>query len=733
MPAPVLATKLFIPSPRPKAVSRPRLIARLNEGLQAGRKLVLISAPAGFGKTTLVSEWIAALTPTTTGTAPAPAASPGGQPSRRFADTGGRGEFAWLSLDESDNDPARFLMYFVAALQTLSPSIGAGVLAALQSRQPPPHEALLTALLNEIAALPDRVVLVLDDYHALDSPPIDQALTFLIDHLPPQLQLVIATREDPSIPLARLRARGQLIELRAADLRFTPAEAAEFLNHTMDLGLSADDVAALETRTEGWIAGLQLAALSTQGRSDVASFIGAFTGTHHFVIDYLLEEVLHQQSAATQSFLLRTSILDRLCGSLCETVLLAPTGSGQAMLEYLERANLFIVSLDNDRQWYRYHHLFGELLRKRLGQDLTTEEVAAYHKRASQWYEDHGLLLEAFQHAAAANDIDCAVRLMESKQLPLHLRSTVNTILEWLASLPKPVRDARPLLWVRSATMALTAGQTTGVEENLQAAEAALQSVELNDQARDLIGQMACAWATLAVARYDVDAMLTWSRRALEYLPPDNLPFRFTAYWALSAACLMQGDRLAAKQACLESVAISRQSGDVFSTVLASSSLGELQVFDNQLVQAAETYRRLLPLFGEHPQPNTGEVYLALARIHYEWNELDIAERYGRKSLELVRQYDQLLDRFVISEVFLAKLKRAQGDVAGAAALLAQTEQVARRNNFVHRLPEIAAAQVSLWLQQGEVAAAAQIAQAYDLPFGRARVLLAQGDGTMSD
>ena len=294
MSTPILATKLYIPPPRPKVVLRPRLIERLNEGLSAGRKLTLISAPAGFGKTTLVSEWVA----------------------------GCERPVAWLSLDEGDNDPARFLTYLVAALQTIAANIGAGVLAALQSPQPPPTESILTALLNEITTIPDNFILVLDDYHVIDAKPVDHALTFLLEHLPPQMHLVIATREDPPLPLARLRARGQLTELRAADLRFTPAEAAEFLNQVMGLNLSAEDIAALETRTEGWIAGLQLAALSMQGHQDATSFIKSFTGSHHFVLDYLVEEVLQQQSESVQTFLLRTSILDRLCGPLCDAVLL---------------------------------------------------------------------------------------------------------------------------------------------------------------------------------------------------------------------------------------------------------------------------------------------------------------------------------------------------------------------------------------------------------------------------
>jgi LuxR family maltose regulon positive regulatory protein len=373
MAAPILATKLYIPPPRPNIVLRPRLIERLNEGLSSGRKLTLMSAPAGCGKTTLVSEWVASCDQ----------------------------KVAWLSLDEGDNDPAGFLAYLVAALQTVAPKIGAGVLRTLQSPQPPPIESILTALLNEIAASPDNFVLVLDDYHVIDSNPVDEALTFLLEHLPPHMHLVIATREDPHLPLARLRSRGQLTELRAADMRFTPSETADFLNQVMGLNLSAEDIAALETRTEGWIAGLQLAAISMQGHSDTTSFIQSFTGSHHFVLDYLVEEVLHQQPESIHTFLLRTSILDRMCGPLCDAVLGPSSTSGQETLEYLEHTNLFIVPLDNERRWYRYHHLFGELLRKRLGQSLVPGETAGLHIQASEWYEQNGFPSDAIHHAFA--------------------------------------------------------------------------------------------------------------------------------------------------------------------------------------------------------------------------------------------------------------------------------------------------------------------------------------------
>ena len=725
MSTPILATKLYIPPPRPNMVLRPRLSERLNKGLQ--RQLTLISAPAGFGKTTLVSEWVA--------TCERPV--------------------AWLSLDEGENDPARFLAYLVAALQTIASTIGAGVVGVLQAPQPPPTEAILTALLNDITTIPDHFVLVLDDYHVIDARPIDAALTFLLEHLPPQMHLVIATREDPQLPLARLRARGQLTELRAADLRFTRSEAAGFLKGMMGLNLSAQDIAALDERTEGWIAGLQLAAISMQGQQDTASFIQSFSGSHHFVLDYLLEEVLKQQSESVQAFLLRTSILNRLCGPLCDAVLGKDEGGrmkdetivehgadakyfslhpSSFILEQLERANLFIVPLDNERRWYRYHHLFADLLRQRLHQSIASStgdpqsRVNELHIRASQWYEDHGLELEAFAHAAAANDIVRAERLIEGHGIPLHVRGAVTTILNWLASLPTTVLNARPALWWRYASLLLVNGQTTGVEEKLDAAEAALQDTEADDTTRNLIGRIATARAVLALTRYQVEAIIAQSRRAVEYLHPNNLFTRATANWTLGIAYFLQGERAAARRSFTEAIALSQASGDMFTTILATIGLGNVQEVDNQLYLATETYGRVLQLAGDQPLQIIYDAHLGLARIYYEWNELSAAEQYGRQSLHLARQYDRVIDRFIVCEVFLARLKLAQGDVDSAAALLAQADQSARQQNFVHRIPEVTAAQVLTLLRQGKLAAAAHLAQTYDLPISQARVHLAQGD-----
>jgi LuxR family maltose regulon positive regulatory protein len=707
---PILQTKLYIPPIRPELVSRPRLIERLNAGLH--RKLTLVSAPAGFGKTTLVSEWVAGC----------------GRPA------------AWLSLDEGDNDPTRFLAFLVAALQTIAANIGKGVLGVLQSPQPPPTESILTALLNEITAIPGDFVLVLDDYHVIDAKPVDvstfvdRALTFLLEHLPLQMHVVIATREDPNIPLARYRAGGQLTELRVTDLRFTPSEAAEFLNEVMGLNLAAEDIAALETRTEGWIVGLQLAAISMQGHEDATSFIKSFTGSHHFVLDYLVEEVLQRQSEKIQTFLLRTSILERLCGSLCDAVLAESSTLGQENLEYLEHANLFLIPLDNERRWYRYHHLFADLLRQRLHQNIasSTEDaqsrVNELHIRASQWYEDNGLHIEAFHHAAAANDIERAEHLIEGKGIPLHSRGAAASILDWLASLPKRVLDTRPSLWVRYARLSMVTGQTTGVEEKLQAAEAALQGAELDDKTRDLIGRIAAVRANLAWTQYQIETIIAQSRRALEYLHPDNLYFRFTAIWTLGFACLLQGDRATAGKAFTEALSISQASGDIHSTIVASIGLSQIQELANHLYLAADSYRRVLQLAGDLPLPVVSEAHLGLARIFYQWNDLDAAEQYGQQSLQLPRQFDRVIDRFIISEVFLAQLKLARGDVASAAAMLAETDLSVRQHNFVFRMPEVAAAQVLTLLRQGDLAAAAHLAQTHDLPISQARVLLAQGD-----
>lgn len=709
MNIPIQSTKLYIPPPRAKVVLRPRLVERLNEGLH--RKLTVISASAGYGKTTLVSSWAASCD----------------RP------------VAWLSMDEGDNDPARFLIHLSAALQTISGGKGEGVSGLLQSPQPPPIESVISALLHE-TIIPGPCILVLDDYHLVKSEPVGHAISFLLEHMPPQMHLVLSTREEPRLPLPRLRVRDQLTDLRAADLRFTYAEAADFLGQVMGLHLSPADIALLETRTEGWIAGLQLAALSIREQKDTSSFIRSFTGNHPFVLDYLVEEVLKRQPANVQTFLLQTSVLDRLCGPLCDAVLrrddpeaLIPSASGQDMLDYLGHANLFIVPLDDERHWYRYHHLFADLLRKRLQQSFPNRiedhksVIAEIHVRASIWYEDNGLEIEAFQHAAAASDIQRAARLLEGEGMPLLFRGAVAPVKNWLESLSKEELDTRPSLWVIYASALLMAGQTTGVEPKLQAAERALQKTGQDDKTRDLIGHIAAIRATQAVSKHQADIILAESRRALDHLHPDNLPVRTATTWSLGYAYQLQGDRAAAGKAYTEALSASRMIGHVLITIMASLGLGAIQESENRLEVAADTYRDVLKLAGDPPLPVACEAHLGLARISYEWNDLDAALQHGQQTVRLAQQLEHT-DRAVAGEVFLARLKLAQGDVSGAAAILAKADHFARQHHFANQLPFIAGSQILVLLQQGNLAAAAHLAQKHELPVGRARVQWARGD-----
>src|SRR5437588_3798113 len=561
MPTPILATKLYLPRLRPNVVSRPRLLERLNEGLH--RKLTLIAAPAGFGKTTLVSEWVEGIE----------------RP---------RARTAWLSLDEGDNDPARFLTYLVAALQTIAPTIGEGALGVLQSLQPPPPEAMLTALLNEITTLPDHFVLVLDDYHVIDAKAVDQAFTYLVEHLPPQMHLVIATREDPQLPLARLRARSHLTEVRTADLRFTPFEAAAFLNQVMGLTLSAADIAALEDHTEGWIAGLQLAALSMQGHQDVPGFIRAFAGDHRYIVDYLVEEVLQRQPDAVRSFLLQTSILDRLNGPLCDAV----TGQeeGNARLEALERGNFFVVPLDDRRHWYRYHHLFAEVLSAHLRAEQP-DQVATLHRRASEWYERHGSAVDAIRHALAAAEFARAAGLVELAVPAMGRNRQEATVLGWLRALPDELVRARPVLSVNYAGALLLTGEFEGVEARLRDAEQwmdtktdmselALTSsagmvVVDEEEFRGLPGSIAIYRAAIALVLGDVADTMKYSRRPLDLVPEDDHHWPGSAVGFLGLAYWTSGDLEAAHRSYAECMALVQRAGYLSDAIGCSIALAD--------------------------------------------------------------------------------------------------------------------------------------------------------------
>jgi len=696
MSIPILSTKLYIPSPRSQAVRRPRLTERLDAGLS--RKLTLISASAGFGKTTLAGQWLAGC----------------GRPA------------AWLSLDEGDNDPARFLAYLVAALRTVAPNIGESVLGVLQSPQLPPIEAVMTPLINEMSALATPFILVLDDYHAIESEPIHKAILFLLDHLPPGWHLVVATRKDPSFPLSKLRVRDQLTELRVSDLRFNHAEASLFLNRAMDLDLSPESVALLEARTEGWIAALQLAAISARGRQDADGFVRDFTGNHPHVVDYLIEEVLQRQPENVQKFLLGTSVLERMCGSLCDAVLGRKEGepAGQTVLRSLEQANLFVVPLDDERRWYRYHHLFAELLQRRLRQVGGEAEL---HGRASVWYEEEGFELEAFRHAAAAGDVDRAERLIEGRGMPLLFRGAAVPVLDWLKSLPEPELSARPGLGVMYASAMLFVGRLADVEARLQSAEAALQLTEPDDRGRDLIGHIASIRATIAVAMHQADVIMEQSRRALDHLHPDNLPVRTATTWALGYAYQLLGDRAASGRAYAEALAVSEKIGHYIVAVMSGIGLGSVQEEANRLELAEVTYRGVLQKAGDAPLPAFCEAHLGLARIGYQRNELDAAWRHWQASARFAPLLEST-DRALACELFLFRLKLAQGDEAGASAALAKAELLAGQHGFSHRLSEIAAARAELSLREGDLKAAAESARSHELPLWQARVCLAQGD-----
>jgi LuxR family maltose regulon positive regulatory protein len=685
MVAPLLTTKLYIPPPRPNLVLRPRLVERLDEGLRLGHRLTLISAPAGFGKTTLLSEWIhykGEVTP------PVPV--------------------AWVSLDESDNDLTRYMTYFVAALQTIEADIGEGVLSAFQAPQPPPIESVLTGLINEIAALQEQFVLVLDDYHVIEAEAIHDALTFLLDHLPPQMHLVIATRSDPPLPIARLRGRGQVTELRQTDLRFTLNEVAEFLNQVMDLELSAGDVAALASRTEGWIAGLQMVAVLMQGQEDIASFIQAFTGSSRYVLDYLVEEVLQHQPDSIQTFLLQTAILDRLTGPLCDAV----TGQdeGQLTLDSLERANLFIVPLDEEQRWYRYHHLFAELLRQRLHQTYP-DLVPTLHRRASEWYEQNGRMGEAIDHALSAEDFERAAHLIEQAAEPTLMRSEFATFLSWVEALPNDVMRARPLLCVYHAGMLLLSGHP------LEDVETRLQEAVEADTAGSVSGELAVFRALIATYQGEAHQSTELAQRALELLPEDRLFLRSLVAGFLGLNYFYNGEVVAATQALDEAARISQQAGNLMNAVLALCHLAELSMIQGQLYEAQAFYDRALKLAVDRqgrPRPIAGMALIGLGMLLREWNDLEAATRRLTEGIKLTRKWGEA--GTIQGYIALARIRQAQGDVGGAREAIQTAKQHAMQFDAMEMDDILVAMQeAQLWVVQGNLEAAVRWAKEHGI------------------
>ena len=692
---PLLETKLYIPKWRAGLVPRPRLIERLDPGTET--RLTLVSAPAGFGKTTLLAEWLAA----------APA---------------GERPAAWVSLDPSDNDPAFFWAYVITALRTVEAGVGESALSLLQSPQPPPVESLLGTLLNEISAISHGFVLVLDDYHLIDAQPIHQGIAFLLDHLPRQMQLIIASRADPPLPLARLRGRRELTELRASDLRFTPDEAAAFLNEVMGLELSAEEVAALEARTEGWISGLQLAALSMQGRDDVAGFITAFTGDDRYIVDYLVEEVLQRQPKPVRDFLLQTSVLDRLSGPLCDAV----TGQerGKGMLEALERGNLFVVPLDDKRQWYRYHHLFADVLRAH-SMEQRSDRVPTLHRRASEWYEQNGLPSDAIRHALAAEDFERAADLIELSWNPLQGTREDATWLGWAMSLPDEVLRARPVLSVGCAWKLFIGGQIENGEARLRDAERWLDAmadgterpagmvVANEKEFRSLPGMVAGNRSFHSQVIGDVAGTEEYARRALELLPEDNYVQRAIAGGILGLAHWTNGELETAHRLIAESGAQMRRAGNIAFATAGTDIRADIRLTQGRLHKAVRTYEKALQLAEEQGGPvmeGTADLYLGLSDLHLERGDLEEATQLLQKSADLGKEAAYPVYEYR-SRVVRARMKEAQGDLQGAVDLLDDAERINTGGPAPDLRPE-AARRTRVWLAQGKLTEAR--AWAYD-------------------
>lgn len=679
MPLTLLATKLYMPPPCPTLVARPRLAADLSKAVT--HRLTLVSAPAGYGKTTLVSNWL--------------------HETKIAA--------AWLSLDDGDNDPIRFWQYALSALHPIVPIIGLDLLDLLRGTQAKSTSALLNALINAITEHSAPIVFVLDDFHVIQAQPILDMLAFLLDHLPPQLHLVCLCRTDPSLPLAHLRVRDQLVDIRAEQLRFTLDETAVFLNQTMGLSLAADDLAAMETRTEGWIAGLQLAALSLQGRRDTHNFVAAFTGSQAYIVDYLTEEVLNLQPDNVQTFLLQTSILDRLCGPLCEALVEADHASpvdGQVTLEALGRLNLFVIPLDDERRWYRYHHLFADVLNRRL-EYLFPQCLADLHRRASHWYEQNGFIAEATRHALIAGDSDRAAELIVQHGRFLLMSGEVVTLMNLLDAVAPQVQT-HPWLAVQKAWGLTMTGRLDDAGQALDIAEQLLAAQPPTSEARSLMGCVAAARAHRANLRGEIDHAADFARQALARLPNDDLLSRTIASLTTSIlgdASWLKGDLSEARQAYQAAVRIGQAANEARLVVIANSSLAEVILAQGQLHQAARLFSEVLQLATHRTDrklPSTDRAYAGLSRVSYEWNQLAASTQFAHQCLELC-QIGEDADLQAVVHVLLARLEYAQGRTAQAQAALRTAEQLIRKGPFSPRhLIAVESALACLWLAQGD-------------------------------
>ena len=702
--APLLETKLYMPGSRRDLVPRPRLSERLDRGTAS--KLTIVSAPAGFGKTTLLTQWLAA--------------GPAAPADERLA--------AWLSLDRADNDPASFWTYVIAALRTAAPEVGESALALLQAPRPPPIETVLTVLLNDLRATAGDIVLVLDDYHVIDARDVQDAMAFLLDHLPAGLHVVIASRADPALPLARWRARGELAEIRAAGLRFTPDEAAAYLNEMMGLALTARDVATLEGRTEGWIAALQLAALSMQGRDDVAGFIAGFAGDDRYVVDYLAEEVLQRQPDRVQAFLLQTSILGRLSGPLCDAV--TGQGGGKAMLEALDRGNLFLVPLDDRRRWYRYHQLFADVLQARL-LDEQPGQVPDLHRRASAWYQQNGEPSVAIGHALAGEDFGRAADLVERAIPAMRMSRQEAALRGWLKALPDEVVRVRPVLSVGLAGALLAVGEFEGVEGRLRDAERCLAattgtgagspapSAEMagdGEEFRRVPAGIELYRSALAMARGDVPGTVRHARRAIDLSPEEDHLVRASAAGMSGLASWTSGDLEAGHSAYAECVAGLRRAGHIADIFGCAIALADIRSAQGRLGEAMRTYEQALQGAPEQGGPvlrGTADMHVGMSEVHRERDDLPAATQHLLRSQELGEHLGLPQNRYRW-RVAMARVRQAEGDLPGALDLLNEADRLYTGDFFPNVRP-VPALKARVWIAQGSLGEALGWAREQDL------------------
>ncbi|MDT4932303.1 MAG: hypothetical protein QOK11_195 [Pseudonocardiales bacterium] len=696
MLGPLLNSKYRLPSVRPGAVPRQRLDERRRALSQSA--LTVLSGPAGFGKTTLLTEWLAA----------------------------GRADgaaVAWLSLDRRDNDPALFWTYVVTAIQTAVDGIGDAALQLLTSSSPP-IDAALAALLNDLDGLSTDLVLVLDDYHLVERLEVHDGMTFLLEHQPRQLHLVLATRADPPLPMAQLRARGRLVEVRAADLRFTVDEAAAYLNDSMGLGLSEADVAALEGRTEGWIAALQLAALSLQGREDASAFIAGFAGDDRYIVDYLAEEVLARQPADVRDFLLQTSVLERLTGPLCD----AATGreGGKATLVALERANLFLVPLDDRRQWYRYHHLFAEVLHAHL-LDEQPDQVAQLHRRASVWFEDHADTSQAIIHAQAGGDTGRAADLMELAMPVMRRERREAELARWMRELPDDVLRTRPVLGVAFVGALAQASEFDTIGERLDQIESSLRSADgtwPEQPPRDLIvvdeanyralpAHIEMYRAALALSNADLDGTITHAREALSLAPQDDPLARAAAGALAGIASWNIGDLSGAEAAYTESVAGLTSAGFLADVLGCTITLGDIRRTQGHLAAALRTYQHALDSTasapGTEPLRGTADMHIGLAGVLLERNDLSAAREHLAISQRL-GEHNGLPQNPYRWRVVMSRLFEAEGELDDALALLDEADRV-YVGDFAPNVAPVPAVRARLRLRRGELARAEEWAR----------------------